>query len=98
MGQTEGGETLVFKTHNKEKADSLRHDLLKNFRRVWVYVHNYDEKEWEISVANNWGGRIDSETLTNIENFIKEFDSTYSIDILNNSQDLIKTKDFNKNN
>ena len=67
---TEGGDSTVLSTTNKDDALMLRSDLMKNFDKLWVYVYNSNNETFDVKVANNWGSKIEPVMLKAIEKFI----------------------------
>lgn len=68
----DSSEISIFITETKDIANNLRAQINKTFPKIWVYVYNIDNKQFEIKVASNWGGSLDKPTLNLIQNFINE--------------------------
>lgn len=66
-------ETKIFTFDNKERANALRTEILQNYRRVWVFVYNKPGDRYEVTVANQWCGKLDKETITAIKELTHQF-------------------------
>lgn len=71
MSEAEGSETKVFSTKNKNKAVDLRSKLLNEFPGHWYFIFNLPNKSHEIRIANAWGGKLSSDEIKKIKEFIK---------------------------
>lgn len=66
-------ETKIFTFDNKERANALRTEILQNYRRVWVFVYNKSGGRYEVTVANQWCGKLDAETLAAVKELTHRF-------------------------
>jgi len=63
---------FVATTTNRELANSLRHELVREFSHLWVCVI-YNQDCYRVNVANNWGGRLPQEQETKISMFAQKY-------------------------
>lgn len=67
-------EEIILIDNNKERILELRSKLLKNFEKVWLFVHvNLEENIYGLEVANVWGNKLSTEKQNNIKAFVEQF-------------------------
>jgi len=69
-----GKEVLLVKSLSHKRANELRSILTKNINHIWVLVfHTKVEHEFDVYIANEWGGKPSQNQLTEAQTFSNSF-------------------------
>ncbi len=66
-------ETFIINDRSKALMEKLRSKILKNFAGAWLYLYKEKEGNYEISVANQNGGKLNKEEMSSIKIFATDF-------------------------
>lgn len=66
-------ETFVINDKSKTLMEKLRSEILLNFTGIWLYLYKENDGRYEISAANQYGGKLNKEDMSNIKIFATDF-------------------------
>jgi len=66
-------ETFVINDRSKTLMEKLRSEILKNFRMVWLYLYKEKDGNYEISAANQEGGKLTKDEISAVKRFATDF-------------------------
>ena len=69
----DNNDTFLINDRSKDLMDRLKSAIRNNFEGIWMYLYKMKDGDYELYAANNWGGRLDKETASEVKLFVTEF-------------------------